>query len=1113
MWIVRIALSRPYTFIVLALVLFLFAPVMLMRTPVDIFPEINIPVVSIIWTYSGLAPSEMGDRITSVYERALTTTVDNIEHIESQSLYGVAVVKVYLQPGANVDGAIAEVIAEAQATMKQLPPGIQPPLVIRYSASTVPILQIGLSGKNLSEQQLNDYATNFIRPQLATIPGAAVPIPYGGKVRQIMVDIDSQKLLSTGLSPQDIVSAVNAQNIVLPTGTAKIGAREYNVGLNGTPETIQQLNDIPVKTVSSATIHLGDIAHVHDGFAVQTNIVNQDGHRGVLLTVLKSGNASTLSVVSAIRAALPKIATTLPPELVMRPLFDQSIFVKASLNGVIREGTIAAALTSILILVFLGSWRATLIICVSIPLSILTSLLVLSLTGQTINIMTLGGLALAVGILVDDATVEIENAERQLAAGKPLEQAILDSAQEIAVPAFVSTLCICIVFVPMFLLHGVPRYLFVPLAEAVIFALLASYFFSRTIVPTLVKFLMRAEVEHRKNANAANAGWFARLHQRFEHAFERLQGRYENVLQACIANRKLFASGFLGFCLLSLLLAPFLGRDFFPEVDSGQFRLHVRAQTGTRIEETARLVDQVERTIRKTIPSSELGGLLDNIGLPVSGINLSYSNGGTIGNADAEVLGSLQPKHQPTADYVSQLRTELSNKFPGTTFFFEPADIVCQTLNVGVPAPIDIQIVGKDLVANMEVAKQIAAQIRHIPGAVDVYIGQQFDEPRLQFNVDRVRAQQMGLTESDVANSMLVSLSSSLQTSPNLWLNPKNGVSYFLVVQTPQYKINSLDAVRTIPISAPSSAALATNSSGTGMPGTGAPQLLENLSSMHPTEEAADVSHYNVQPVIDVFATAQGRDLGSVASDVAKITQRAEKTLPRGSHLVTRGQVETMQSSFVGLLGGLAFAIALAYLLLVVNFQSWSEAFIIITALPGALSGICWMLFLTRTPLSVPALMGAIMSVGVATANSILVISFANQRFSETKDAFRSAVEAGATRLRPVMMTATAMMIGMVPMALGMGEGGEQNAPLGRAVIGGLLLATVATLFFVPTVFALIRQKKNADGPGTPSSALHPEGAGELALGCQCELRTNGHATGFLGRMIHLVERVMRKHR
>ena len=1097
MWIVRVALSRPYTFVVLALVLFLFAPVMLMRTPVDIFPAINVPVVSIIWTYSGLAPSEMGNRITSVYERALTTTVDNIEHIESQSLYGVSVVKVYLEPQANVDGAIAEVIAEAQATMKQLPPGIQPPLVIRYSASTVPIVQIGLSGKNLSEQQLNDYATNFIRPQLATVPGAALPLPYGGKVRQIMVDIDSQKLLANGLSPQDIVNVINAQNVVLPTGTAKIGVREYNVGLNGTPATIDELNGIPVKSVNGGTIHLGDIAHVHDGFAVQTNIVNQDGHRGVLLTVLKSGNASTLSIVAAIRAALPRIAATLPPSLVMRPLFDQSIFVRASLDGVIREGTIAAALTSLLILAFLGSWRATLIICVSIPLSILTSLLVLSLIGQTINIMTLGGLALAVGILVDDATVEIENVERQLATGKPLEQAILDSAQEIAAPAFVSTLCISIVFVPMFLLRGVPGYLFMPLAEAVIFALLASYFFSRTIVPTLVKFMMRSEIAHR-NATSSSPGWFTRLHHGFENAFARIQASYESVLQACLTNRKLFAGGFLAFCLLSVSLAPFLGRDFFPSVDSGQFRLHVRAQTGTRIEETARLVDQVERTIRTVIPPAELGGLLDNIGLPVSGINLSYSNSGTIGNGDAEILGSLQAKHRPTDEYVSQLRELLSKKFPGTTFFFEPADIVSQTLNVGVPAPIDIQLVGQNLAGNFAVAKQIAAKMRLVSGSVDVYIGQQFDEPRLQFDVDRVRAQQLGLSESDVANSVLVSLSSSLQTSPNLWLNPKNGVSYFLVVQTPQYRINSLDAVRTIPVASP----------GTSM----SPQLLENLSTMHPMEEPADVSHYNVQPVIDIFASVQGRDLGSVASDIAKITSEAAKQLPRGSHLVTRGQVATMQSSFVGLLGGLAFAIALAYLLLVVNFQSWSEAFIIITALPGALCGICWMLFLTHTSLSVPALMGAIMCVGVATSNSVLVISFANERFLETKDAARAALEAGATRLRPVMMTATAMMIGMVPMALGLGEGGEQNAPLGRAVIGGLLIATLATLFFVPTVFTILWEKEHVGSMAPVSPDTAPGSEQPFVSNPAAPLEKRPRKALVLRHIAEVVDRVLRKH-
>ena len=1064
MWIVRIALSRPYTFVVLALLLFLMAPVMILRTPVDIFPAINVPVVSIIWTYTGLVPSEMETRVTSIYERALTTTVDNIEHIESQSLNGVSIVKVYLQPQANVDGAIAEVIAEAQSIVKLLPPGITPPLVIRYDASTVPILQLGLSGKGLSEQQLNDLGVNFIRPQLATVPGAAVPIPYGGKVRQIMVDIDSQQLMAKGLSATDVVNAVNAQNVILPSGTAKIGPTEYNVGLNGAPVSIEELNNMPVKSVNGATVYIHDVAHVRDGYAVQQNIVRQDGQRGVLLSIQKSGNASTLSIVSAVRAALPKIAATLPPQLVMRTLLDQSLFVRASLVGVLREGLIAGALTSILILVFLGSWRSTLIICVSIPLSILTSVLILSALGETINIMTLGGLALAVGILVDDATVEIENIERQLGLGKDLRQAILDGAQQIAVPAFVSTICISIVFVPMFFLSGVPRYLFVPLAEAVVFALLASYFFSRTIIPTLVMFLLRKEVErHRRPEAEQQRGWFERLHQRFEHAFQRLQHGYSNILQLCLDRRLLFATCFLVFCAASVLLLPTLGNDFFPTVDAGQFRLHVRAKTGTRIEETARLVDQIERSIRNKIPASELSGILDNIGLPTSGINLSYSNSGTIGNADAEILGSLQTKHHPTADYVARLREELPKEFPGTSFFFEPADIVSQTLNFGLPAPLDVQIVGRDTAGNFAAASQIAAKMRDIPGAVDVHIQQQFDQPRLQFDLDRVRAQQVGLTTRDVSSSLLVSLSSSYQTAPNLWLNPKNGVSYLVAVQTPQYKIASLDDIRTIPVTSSTSSSAASSPSGTSSPfGTLAPsgaQLFENLTTMSRMQEPAVASHYNVQPVIDIYGSVQGTDLGRVASQVAKITDEAQKHLPSGSHLVIRGQVSTMRSSFTGLYIGLAFAIALVYCLLVVNFQSWSEAFIIITALPGALAGICWILFLTHTSLSVPALMGAIMSIGVATANSVLVITFANERFAETKDAFRSALEAGATRLRPVIMTATAMIIGMVPMALGLGEGGEQNAPLGRAVIGGLLFATVATLFFVPTVFAIVRSR------------------------------------------------------
>jgi multidrug efflux pump subunit AcrB len=1057
MWIVRLALNRPYTFVVLALLLFLGGPLVAMRTPVDIFPEIDIPVVSIIWSYTGLVPSEMETRITSIYERALTTTVGNVEHIESQSLNGVSVIKVFLHPGANVDGAIAQVAAEAEATLKQLPSGITPPLIIRYSASTVPILQLGLSGKGLSEQQLNDLGTNFIRPQLATIPGAAVPIPYGGKVRQIMVDIDSSRLQSKGLSPLDIVNAVNSQNVILPSGTAKIGTTEYNVGLNGTPVTVQELNDLPVKTVNGGAIFIKDVAHVRDGFAVQQNIVRQDGQRGVLLTVEKTGSASTLAIVAGIRAALPGIAATLPPALEIHPQADQSVFVRASLYGVVREGIIAAALTSIMILLFLGSWRSTLIICISIPLSILTSLLLLSALGESINIMTLGGLALAVGVLVDDATVEIENMHRNVAMGKQLRDAILDGAQEIAVPAFVSTVCITIVFVPMFFLSGVARFLFVPLAEAVVFALFASYFFSRTIIPTLVMFLLPKELEDNRRVGAdRRPGLFARMHARVERAFESLQRGYEGLLAQCLDHRRLFVGLFLAFCLASLLLVPLLGRDFFPAVDAGQFRLHVRAKTGTRIEETARLVDEIDRYIRSRIPASEISGILDNIGLPTSGINLSYSNSGTIGNGDAEILGSLQSGHRPTADYVAQMRRELPKRFPGTQFFFEPADIVAQTLNFGIPAPLDIQIAGKDTASNFAAASQIANRMRSVPGAVDVHIQQALDQPRLQFDVDRMRVQQVGLTERDVASNVLIALSSSFQTTPNFWLNPGNGVSYNIAVQTPQYRLASLDAIGSIPVNSPTAPA---------------PQLFSNLATLTPRAEPAVVSHYDVTPVIDVYAGVQGRDLGGVAADVQNITAQAAKALPRGSKLVTRGQVDTMTSSFMGLFAGLAFAIVLVYLLLVVNFQSWSEAFIIITALPGALAGICWMLLLTRTSLSVPALMGTIMSIGVATSNSVLVVTFANEHFTRSKDSFKAALEAGATRLRPVMMTALAMVIGMIPMALGMGDGGEQNAPLGRAVIGGLLFATVATLFFVPIVFAMVR--RNAASNPSVSEVSH----------------------------------------
>ncbi len=1046
MWIVKLALRRPYTFIVFSLLLLLIAPVALLRTPVDIFPAINIPVVSVVWTYTGLVPTEMANRIVSIFERSLTTSVSNIEHIESQSLNGVSVVKVFLQPGANVDGAISEIIAEAQTGIKQFPPGITPPLVLSYNAATVPILQLGLGGKGLSEQQLNDLGNNQIRPQLATVQGASLPIPYGGKVRQVMVDIDSNRLLSRGLTPSDVVNAVNAQNVILPSGTAKIGRTEYNIELNATPEAIAALNNIPIKTVNGGTIFMRDVANVRDGYAVQQNVVRQDGRRGVLMTVQKSGNASTLTIVSKVRAMLPKIAAALPSQLVIRPLFDQSIFVKASLQGVLRESAIAGVLTALMILLFLGSWRSTLIIATSIPLSILTSLLILSALGETINIMTLGGLALAVGILVDDATVEIENVERHIAMGEDLEPAILAGAQEIAIPAFVATISICIVFVPMFFLTGVARYLFVPFAESVIFALLASYFFSRTLVPTMVKYLLPAEVaSQRETKHKRGLPVLGFLHGLAERGFDGLRNAYERQLAVCLAHRKLFGLCFLLFCAASVgLLFKELGQDFFPTVDAGQFRLHLRASTGTRIENTARLTDEVEGVIRQTVPKGELQGILDNIGLPTSGINLSYSNGGTIGSMDAEILVSLQPEHHPTAEYVDALREKLPTLFPSTTFYFQPADIVTQILNFGLPSAIDVQIVGNDINANFAVAKQLAGHMRSIPGSVDTYVYQLMDEPRYLYTVDRKKSNQLGLMERDVATNLLTSLSSSFQTAPNFWLDQKNGVSYAIAVQTPQYKMNSLNAIGTIPVSTGS---------------TQSTQLFENIATGVRGAEPAVVSHYNVRPVVDVYSSVNGRDLGSVAKEVDKLTSAVK--LPRGTSIVTRGQVATMRSSFVGLFAGLAFAIVLVYLLIVVNFQSWLDALIIITALPGALAGICWCLFLTQTTLSVPALMGAIMSIGVATSNSVLVITFANERLAETKDSVKAALEAGATRLRPVIMTATAMMIGMIPMSLGLGEGGEQNAPLGRAVVGGLLFATIATLFFVPVVFSLVHARKH----------------------------------------------------
>lgn len=1043
MWIVRLALNRPYTFIVLSLLLVLVAPLLLLRTPTDIFPTINIPVISVVWSYNGLEPQEMNDRIVSIFERSATTTVNDIEHIESQSLNGVAVTKIFFHPGANIATANAQVTSISQTQLKQLPPGITPPLILNYNASTVPILQLGLSGQGLDEQQLNDFGANFIRTQLATVQGASIPWPYGGKARQVMVDIDPQRLIARGLSPLDVVNAINTQNVILPSGTAKIGDTEYNVVLNGSPRSVEEINDMPVKVIGGTVIYVRDVAHVRDGFAVQQNIVRQDGQRGVLVLIEKSGNASTLDIVAAVRAALPRIAASLPRELRIRPLFDQSIFVNAAIQGVIREGVIAACLTALMILLFLGSWRSTLIIAVSIPLSILASLTVLSLIGETINVMTLGGLALAVGILVDDATVTIENIERNLSLGKELKQAILDGAQEIAVPAFVSTLCISIVFLPMFLLQGVARYLFVPLAEAVMFAMLASYLLSRTLVPTLVFYLMRGH-SHQLGDTDAKTGWAHGIHAGFVKAFDRFGEWYAGVLEQCLRHRKVFLPAFLAVCLLSLPLALVLGSNFFPDVDAGQIRLHIRTRTGMRVEDTAKTVGLVEDRIRQIIPAADLDGILDNIGLPMSGINLSYSNGGFIGPMDAEVLISLKPDHRATADYIRLLRVMLPRDFVGTSFFFQPADIVSQILNFGSSAPIDVQIVGNNLAGNAAVAAELSEKIRNVPGAADVRVHQLFNQPRFTVAVDRTKSQLTGLTEKDVANSVLVALSGSSQTTPNFWLNPKNGVSYAIATQTPQSRIDSLDKLRTLPVTAAGSSQ----------------QLLENISDLKRSAGPAVLSHYNIQPVVDIYANVQDRDLGGVSSDISRLIAGIQKKLPRGSTVAMRGQVATMRSSFSGLGLGVVFAIVLVYLLIVINFQSWTAALIIITALPGALAGICWTLFLTHTTLSVPALMGAIMSVGVATANSILMVSFANDRLAVTGDGTAAAMEAGKTRLRPVVMTALAMIIGMVPMALGLGEGGEQNAPLGRAVIGGLSAATVATLFFVPAVFSFVHRKR-----------------------------------------------------
>src|SRR6201993_1557216 len=1042
MWIVALALRRPYTFVVMALLIIILTPITILRTPTDIFPDIDIPVVSVVWFYTGMSPEDMANRIVANSERGITTTVNDIEHMESQSVYGLGIIKVFFRPGTNVQGAIAQITAICQTTVRGLPPGTTPPLIISYSASTTPIIQLGLSSKTLPEQQLFDLGQNFLRTFLATVPGAATPYPYGGKIRQIQVDLDMAKLQEYGLSPSDIVSAVNAENIILPAGTMKMGPVEYSIAMNGTPQTIAELNDLPVKTTNGSTLFMRDVAHIRDGFAPQTNIVRQDGNRGALMSIYKNGKASTLQIVAGIKGIVQQAAQSLPPELKITSLFDQSLFVRASIYGVVREAAIAALLTAVMILIFLGDWRPTIVISISIPLSIFVSIILLGAIGETINIMTLGGLALAVGILVDDATVEIENIERNLAMGKEMRQAILDGAQQIAVPAFVSTLSICIVFVPMFFLSGVAKFLFVPLAEAVSFAMLASYLLSRTLIPTLVMYIMRGH-EHRAETPKSALAQFQRG---FERKFEQFRRSYESLLETTIAHRGLFAVCFLLFCLLSLGLFSFLGQDFFPQVDAGLLRLHVRGRPGLRVEETARLCDQIEKSLREEIPHGQLQTVLDNLGLADSGIKQSYSSSGTIGSSDAEILIALNPeKHPPTADLTRHLREFLPRRFPGVEFFFQPADIVTQILNFGIPAPIDVQVVGNDQQTNYAIAQQIAGRMRHIPGTADVHVQQLLSLPTLHMDIERTRVAQVGLTAREVAQSALVSLSGSFQTSPNFWLNPKNEVTYQMAVQAPQYRMTNLQDLMNIPVVSQQG-----------------PQLMGNLVQINPTVRPATVNHYNVQPIIDVYASTQDRDLGAVAVDTQRVLQSFEGKLPRGTHIVVRGQVATMRSSFIGLGVGLVGAIVLVYLLIVINFQSWLDPFIIITALPGALAGICWFLLLTHTTLNVPSLTGAVMCMGVATANSILMVSFAREQLDEGVPAVQAAVAAGYTRIRPVLMTALAMIIGMVPMALGFGEGGEQNAPLGRAVIGGLMFATVATLFFVPSVFAIFHSRREA---------------------------------------------------
>jgi multidrug efflux pump subunit AcrB len=1051
LWIVRLALRRPYTFVVMAVLMAVLGGVAIVTMPKDIFPYIDIPVLSVVWTYTGLPPEEMADRVVTISERAMTTTVNDIEHMESTSYNGVSVIRMFFQPKAKIELAVAQVTALCQTILRPLPPGIFPPNILKYDAASVPILQLSIHSDSLSEEQLFDYGQQFIRTQLATVQGASVPLPYGGKSRSIMVDLNPDAMYAKHLSATDVSNAIANQSITLPAGTAKIGPREYYVRMNSSPTTVEGLNQLPVLTQNGATVYVKDIAQVRDGYQVQTNIVRTNGSRAALLTVLKNGQASTLDIVSAVKKVLPQIMAGLPKSLQVTQLFDQSLFVRAAINGVIREGLIAAALTALMILLFLGSWRSTLIVCCSIPLSILTSLIVLWFLGETINVMTLGGMALAVGILVDDATVEIENIHRNLGMKKPITRAILDGAQQIAVPAFVSTLSICIVFVPVLLLTGAAKFLFTPLAMAVVFAMLTSYLLTRTLVPTMVHYMLQPEVEIYQQGEEGQAaesqGWIWQVHHSFNRRFEKLRDRYAGALAFALDHRGWVAAVFGIFFAGSLLLAFIVGRDFFPYVDSGQMRLHVRAPEGTRIEETERVFARVEHEIRKKIPATELDTIIDNIGIPNGGFNLGFGDTATIGSADGDILISLKADHHSTEVWQRTLRDDLNQTFPEELFFFQAANITNQILNFGVPAPIDVQVIGRDMDAGYKIARQLQHQMAGVSGAVDVYIRQQMNAPTVDVNVDRTKADQLGLTERDVANSVFISLSSSGQTAPNQWLNPQNGVSYQITVQTPQYRIDSFDTLNRTPIT-----------SATGM----TTQLLKNVVGLQRTHLPGLINHYNVQPLFDVYANTDRRDLGGVADDIGKILKTYNK-LPPGTTLKMRGQVETMQSSFIRLGLGMLFAILLVYLLMVVNFQSWLDPFIILTAIPGALAGILWMLFLTGTTLNVPSLMGCIMAIGVATANSILLVVFANDERVDGKNAFEAAQSAGHTRIRPVIMTALAMIIGMLPMSLALGEGGEQNAPLGRAVIGGLIVATFTTLFFVPLMYSFLRKDAPID--------------------------------------------------